>query len=71
LLLLSALLVSMGCSMTRFAVSTPGEVMERAAPVLEEQTDYELARAAAPGASFRSRVCCASSRTKSACSYWA
>jgi hypothetical protein len=34
--------------MTQLAVSTQAEVMERAAPVLEEQTDYELARAAAP-----------------------
>jgi hypothetical protein len=36
--------------MTRLAVSTQSEVMERAAPVLEEQTDYELARAATPAA---------------------
>jgi hypothetical protein len=36
--------------MTELAVDTQSEIMERAAPVLDEQTDVEIARAAAPAA---------------------
>ena len=45
-----AALIAAGCSMTQLAVGTQAEIMEQAAPVLEEQTDYEFARIAAPGA---------------------
>jgi len=45
-----AALLTVGCNMTQLAVSTQAEIMEQAAPVLEEQTDYEFSRIAAPGA---------------------
>jgi hypothetical protein len=41
---------TLGCNMVGLAVDTQAEVMERAAPVLDEQTDYEVARVAAPAA---------------------
>jgi hypothetical protein len=48
-LLASLALVAMtGCNMTKLAVNTQAKVMEQASPVVEEQTDYEFARAAAP-----------------------
>lgn len=37
-----------GCSMTKLAVDTQGDVMALASPVIEEQTDYEVARYAIP-----------------------
>lgn len=37
-----------GCSVTKLAIGTQAEVMEMASPVIEEQTDYEYARAAIP-----------------------
>jgi hypothetical protein len=44
---LSALALA-GCSFTKLAVGTQAEVMAMASPVLEEQTDYEYAKAAIP-----------------------
>ena len=37
-----------GCDMTKLAVNTQADVMARASPVVEEQTDYEFARTSIP-----------------------
>ncbi|HEY3495488.1 MAG TPA: TRAP transporter TatT component family protein, partial [Polyangiaceae bacterium] len=37
-----------GCSVTKLAIGTQAEVMVMASPVIEEQTDYEYARAGIP-----------------------
>jgi hypothetical protein len=42
--------LGLGCSLAELAVDTQAEVMERAAPALDEQTDVDMARAAAPAA---------------------
>lgn len=38
-----------GCNMTQLAVETQADVMELAYPAIEEQTDYEFAKAGIPG----------------------
>lgn len=42
-------LTSSACSVKQMAVDTQAEIMQTAFPVVEEQTDYEYARLAAPG----------------------
>ncbi len=46
---LGAVALCAGCSMTKLAVSTQAEIMEKASPTIEEQTDYEFARTGIPG----------------------